>query len=292
MVSLLRRSGKKPLTKYKDNQCKEFAGGGLEGKWQSEGLKAGQTTTVKLALAATLTLRDTKTPLGESGVQCYKGVKGEGVIEVEGKGKIRAFEVEKPKEKCRGKKVCKETEVEEVKGVNLPWNIEIISEGTKIANSGAGEPGWAVKCNTPLGSKTDTCTSENKEYEEIELKGVVVAGISLVEGLFAKTVNINCTEGGKGSGQIEGSTAIFDSKGEGLQFKQGGITRSPTDWLVLVQTATTTATYTNMTVQAWSPSSHTLRVVKPPLRRVDGQRQMFRAHSSRKWGYVYHRTKI
>ncbi len=95
------------LTKYSNSKCLEASS---SGEWQSSGLASGQTVTVKLSLAATLILRDTGTLLGEAEVQCGRD-RGEGTIELGGKGKIRALEVESPKENCKGTKVCKEKEV-------------------------------------------------------------------------------------------------------------------------------------------------------------------------------------
>ncbi len=196
------------LTKYENSHCAKASG---TGKWQSLGLKSGQTATVKLALEATLILKDTKTAAGESEVECGSS-KGEGIIESGGKGKVTVLEVEKPKENCKGIKVCKEKEVEEVKGVHLPWNVEIFeteeSPLTKIANSGSGEPGWTVKCNTIGGPQTDTCESENAEHPgEMELSNELASEL-LVLGNILWPSSAKCSQGGKESGQIEDLVSV------------------------------------------------------------------------------------
>jgi hypothetical protein len=203
------------LTRYTSSRCLT-AGGTGNPRWESRGLLAGEEPTVRI-LAFTILLRDTKTLLGESEVQCFDlpGQKSEGVLEANGKGKVRVAEVTNPKENCRGKKVCKETEVEEVRGVNLPWNIELF-EGpggkllTNISNSGAGEPGWKVKCNTVAGSQEDRCTSASTEkLEKTELISEVTGGELLVRARFENEAHGNCTLGGTGAAELTGLVAIL-----------------------------------------------------------------------------------
>jgi hypothetical protein len=191
------------LTKYSSSTCLTASS---SGEWQSEGIKSGQTVTVKLSLAATLVLRDTKTSLGESEVQCYeKGFRGGAVLEGEGKGKITSFEVEKPKENCRGVKACEKEGIEEVKGVHLPWNIELEGNATKIANSGAGEPGWEVKCKVAGIPLTDTCESESKEYEEAVFLNEVIGGALSIRSVAGTLHPEKCTQGGAESGEDQNS---------------------------------------------------------------------------------------
>jgi hypothetical protein len=55
--------------------------------------------------------------------------------------------------------------LEEVRFLNLPWLTELLPRGATeevindfFAGTG-GNPGWAVECETALGKKTDTCTT-------------------------------------------------------------------------------------------------------------------------------------
>jgi hypothetical protein len=173
------------------------------------------TEKVKL-VGLTLTLRDTKTALGVAEVQCYgKGSMGEGVVEAGGKGKVRVAEYEKAKENCRGVKVCEKEGVEEVKGVNFPWNTELFETEKKIltkilASTSGKEPGWKIKCNTIGGPQTDECLSEG-EAERVELKNEVSSGTVL--GRFESAHKLKCSLGGKGSGEVTGSVKTGGEKG-------------------------------------------------------------------------------
>jgi hypothetical protein len=87
--------------------------------------------------------------------------------------------------------------LESVKAVNLPWLTELLSTETNetednITAGTGGEPGWAVECETALGKKTDTCTTDqgktllSQEGEEINAEF-----LKEVE----KTEEATCTEG-------------------------------------------------------------------------------------------------
>jgi hypothetical protein len=217
---LLCLEGSNLHTKYSSNQCNKVEEGG---KWQSQGLAAGQEDTVRL-LILTLKLRDTKVPiLGESEVQCYNSAaaEGEGVIEGPNKGKITVARIKEPKVNCKGIKVCKEKEVEEVEGENLPWNTEITEEGGKFvskikASTSGKEPGWKVKCNTSVGSQTDECLSEAGKEESVTLENKESSGVLLILGTFNKTGVTKCSIGGAGAGKVEGQFALLLKSGNGL----------------------------------------------------------------------------
>lgn len=139
------------LTKYSNNQCTKAESGG---KWQSMELPSGKADTVRL-VTPTLTIKDTNTLLGESEVQCYgAGAEVGGIIESPNKGQITEVKYKEPGKNCKGLKVCKETEVTEAKGVNLPWKLELFETETKIltkilAGTGGKEPGWKVVWQNP-----------------------------------------------------------------------------------------------------------------------------------------------
>jgi hypothetical protein len=96
--------------------------------------------------------------------------------------------------------------------VNLPWKTEILlDEGTfvdDIVNSGAGEPGYEVSCNTVLGIQTDVCTGKPG--------AVLTNGVSDVLGSFLEEELTNpagnCSIGGTGQALIvsEGESALTE----------------------------------------------------------------------------------
>jgi hypothetical protein len=208
------------LTKYSTNQCTTASG---TGKWQSLGLPAGKTDTVRI-VGFTLRLTDKSTAVGKSTVKCNgNGSRGSGTIEGTNKGIIREAKIEKASENCEAVEGgCKKGEVEKVTGANLPWSTEIFETAnkllTKIAKGpgAAGEPGWEITCNTLLGSKTDKCTSKAGEEESAELINEVTGGVLLVRGVFEKARTASCTEGNSTSGEVEGLVAILLNSGNGL----------------------------------------------------------------------------
>ncbi len=206
-------------TRYTSNQC-TTAGGSAE-KWESVALGT-KTDTVSIVVR-TLRLRDIE---AGTEVECNSSLaldEGEGTISSNNKGqitkaKITTSEVTKRCNILKGV-LCKK--IEEVKGIHLPWNTEIYeTEGkflTKIENSGAGEPGWAIKCS----GATDECTSINNEYEEVTLSNVLTEGVLLVKGEFEKKHKAECSlTKGKRAGEVEGLVAILLVNKNGLSINK------------------------------------------------------------------------
>ncbi len=205
-------------TKYENSQCSKAKS---TGKWESVAPAVPHTVRI---VSFTLKLIDTETSVGKSTVKCNgKGSKGSGIIELASKGVVRVFEIENAKENCEAVEGgCKKGEVEKVKGANLPWAIEMFETEakslTKIAKGpgAAGEPGWEVTCNTLLGTRTDTCTSNTGKEGSAELKNETAGGVLLVRGVLEKNLKASCTEGKKESGESEGQLAILSAHEEGL----------------------------------------------------------------------------
>jgi len=198
------------LTKYSNSKCLEASAGG---EWQSVGVPSGASITVKISVLSIL-LSDEKVPIvGKVVVKCANaGSRGEGLIEQEGKGKVRVAEYVEPEKNCSGEENC--TKVKKVAGRHLPWSTEVFTtEGknlTKIVNSGAGEPGWEVECEVLGITKADECVTEGAGKEEqVLLKNVVSATELLVAGLFAELHKAKCSLGGAGSGLVKGLIAIL-----------------------------------------------------------------------------------
>jgi hypothetical protein len=208
---------------FEDASCRFFL---TNGNWESE---SNGTKTDKITiLALTLTLTDEKTALGSTPVRCDHPSKSgmNGFIGPGNKGLITEAKVVNAETECESLGgACKTGEkgIKKVEGVNLPWQTEIFeSEGrfeTKIEStfSTEHEPGWAVTCETLLGEKTDTCTTESKAKDEV--LGLASRESTLREllvlGTFLRAYRAHCTEGGKESGLAEGMLGILLAKANG-----------------------------------------------------------------------------
>ncbi|MGH2854255.1 MAG: hypothetical protein ACRDLF_08710, partial [Solirubrobacteraceae bacterium] len=214
------------LTKYSSNQCTEASS---SGKWQSLGLPTGKSDTVRL-LAFSLRLEDTG---AGTKIECPDaGIPGSGVGVIEGtnKGKITAVELKEPeKEGCKvlkGFLTCTVGKLTNVKGTNLPWNTEIFTTEnkslTRIASSGAGEPGWSVTC----GGATDSCVTEagtaNQESAELINEVTPTTKVLLVRSRFESTGKAKCSVGGAKAGKFFGLIATLLWSGNGLSVSGGG----------------------------------------------------------------------
>jgi hypothetical protein len=102
--------------------------------------------------------------------------------------------------------------------IHLPWDIEVkLTVGERYyllaGNSGAGEPGTVIDCNTLVGLVEDTCTTD---FGTSALLENVTGGI-LSEFLETETEGItppgNCTLGGASEGLIVGSGLITSPSG-------------------------------------------------------------------------------
>jgi hypothetical protein len=225
LVCLEGKEGSLP-TKYTTNQCTKAASGNA-GKWQSLSLPLGTSDTVRI-LAITLRLTDNEAgPLKEkSTITCPHPSEGWGLIENrETEGKVRAIGILR---EAKAKEPSKECTIvsgpcktlEKVEGADLPWEVEIFETEkkfvSKIQPDGNGQPGWAVTCNTALGSKTDTCKSKEGKLEVLSGENRVTSEVLLVLAEFLKANKAECSEGGKESGEVAGQIAILLWKGNGL----------------------------------------------------------------------------
>ncbi len=205
-------------TKYEDSSCTKAKS---TGKWESVSI-GSKSDTIRIAVS--LKLRDKE---AGTEVECNSSLEkdeGEGSISSENKGQIRTAKIitSEVTKRCKILKegFCKK--IEEVHGVNLPWNTEIFETEnalfTKIAASTSGkEPGWALKCS----GGTDECKSINSEDEEVQLTNEVVGGVLLVKGVFKKAHEADCSlNPGKRKGQVEGTVAILLLNGLGLSINR------------------------------------------------------------------------
>jgi hypothetical protein len=188
------REGSGAATKWEDNLCSKASSGG---KWQWIEL----TSTEKTISSGTITLKDIKTLVGTAEVTCSE--KGEGTV---GPGKfavIRTFELEK----CKADKGCEE--VTSAGGTDLPWQTELIETESAIREDGGGVPGWSVTC-TVLKVKTSvTCTTNTARYS----LGFSLSWIWYLLTWLPSTAKSSCTEGGAGSGEVEGYIELASAAG-------------------------------------------------------------------------------
>jgi hypothetical protein len=216
---LLCLEGSASTSKYSSNQCTKTE---AAGKWESVAL-GSKTDTVSIVVR---TLRLTDKEAGTV-IECNSSLEkdeGEGTISSNNKGQIIKAKINNAEVGSRCKIIkegfCKK--LEEVHGVNLPWNTTIEEVGgelvTKIEASVAGkEPGWAVKCSGVV----DECKSINKEYEEVTLSNVVTEGVLLVKGVFKKAHKAECSlNPGKRAGEVEGLVAILLVNKNGLSINK------------------------------------------------------------------------
>jgi hypothetical protein len=207
-------------TRYTEHQCKTASG---TGGWEWSEL---DDTEPVFSVGETITLRDTKATGGSTAVQCSH-VENEGSV---GPGRFdRITRVVIDLAQCHRVENTLCESVVEVKAVNLPWQTELEETENKIldriVNVGTAgkEPGWAVTCKTLVGNKTDTCEGEGVGKEELLLmenkatKGVVEPIELLVLATFEKKRKVKCSEGGKETGEVEGSVAVLTQTGWGLR---------------------------------------------------------------------------
>jgi hypothetical protein len=212
------------LTKYSSNQCTTAE---AAGKWQSLGIPSGVNDTVRL-LALTLLLTDLSAgPLKEKAtIRCPHPTTGWGLILAPNVLVVTAAKVASPKTECeREEGPCKAGEIEGVEGIDLPWKEEVFeTEGSllsKIEPDGAGEPGYAITCNTLLGSKTDKCTSEGAgTLEETIGENAVTGGVLLVKARFLTRRLGKCSEGGAKTAEVRGLIAVLLNEGNGLSLNK------------------------------------------------------------------------
>jgi hypothetical protein len=208
------------LTKYSSNQCTKAEG---SGKFQSLGIPSTANDTVRL-LALTLLLTDLSAgPLKEKAtIRCPHPTTGWGLILGPNVLVVTKAIVANPKTECeREEGPCKAGEVEGVKAIHLPWKEEVFETESsllsKIEPDGAGEPGWAVTCNTLLGSKTDECESEGAgTLEETIGLNEVTEGVLLVRARFLTRRLGHCSEGGAKTAEVRGLVAVLLNGGNGL----------------------------------------------------------------------------
>jgi hypothetical protein len=179
-----------------------------------------KSDTVRI-VAFSLKLEDTKGELGAAiRVHCNDASIGTGLIEGENLLLIREAKVKSPSTECSAEgtgllKLCKSSSLEAVEAVHLPWDAELNGGGINLANGGAGEPGWKVKC----AGVEDTCTNEEGSYEQAELTNKLTAGILLVGGPFLEASKSSCTVGGKEAGKLGGFVTILEAHGNGISVK-------------------------------------------------------------------------
>ena len=169
----------------------------LQGKWLANGGEI--TTTITSDTSGELLFEDMGAA-GKPDVVCsilFEGTVGPGssdsiekIVDLENKSPL----------KCTDKNGICSTPVA-VTPLHLPWSTLLTVDGETlrdgISNSGAGEAGYTVDCNSLLGLVEDTCEG-NTSGKVTNVEGGVED--SFEEG----SISVNCTLGGAGQGLIEG----------------------------------------------------------------------------------------
>ncbi len=196
-------------TKYAEDRCMVAEAGG---KWGWKAISAGTPATVRIT-SNTLTLKDTKTPVGTVEATCVAEGEGTAGGSV---GKINKLTVKS----CAAGKNCEKVESSESR--DLPWETEFFETEGKVfqavKGTGAGEPGWSVTC-TVLGVRTtDECKIiagsgwDNEDHPKLELVHNEWIGVDTIEPL----PRWDCSVGGEGSGVAAGSFSFLQT-GRGLR---------------------------------------------------------------------------
>jgi hypothetical protein len=199
---------------WEDSHCTDPKTGG---GWETREVRETREVT---SSSSSIELEDSDTLLGASSVKCEWT--NEGTIGTNGQDSVRTITVVK----CEKVKEGGCETLESVKPVNLPWSTLLEErEGPKggkevrdrITSLIAGKnPGWAVKCDTALGPKTDECTGINSTKIENGPDNLyVVATFDKV----SEETPAECTESqatGKKSGFVRGATIskLRNARGE------------------------------------------------------------------------------
>jgi len=196
------------VTKYLNSHCVTLGAGNFGWK------EIGNTDHV-VSVGFTILLTDTKATGGSSTIRCLAGGRGSGTVGPGGFGRVELAFVENAKENCeRESGGCKAGEVEAIEAIHMPWQTKLSEKEGKILenieNSGNGEPGWKVKCNTLLGKQTDECESTPETGpEKAILEDKLVNGVQLVFGTGEGAVKQKCSQGGNNSGEAKGFGALL-----------------------------------------------------------------------------------
>jgi hypothetical protein len=175
--------------------------------WTSNGAEIkGAVSTTATGL---LNLTDLGAPGGEVTVDCEGAL--DGYVEGGGRGHVsevlylekketeNLIECEVVKEKAG---LCETSMLADVIPIGLPWASQAELNGTGYLNDitsvSGGSLGYMVTCLTILGETLDECTQTLAEQE-------LVAAAGGVDGVAKETGKGNCTLGGNGEGDIEGS---------------------------------------------------------------------------------------
>jgi hypothetical protein len=175
--------------------------------WEEE-VSAGKWEVIKVAKTAkakgTLKLKDTKTALGETEVECEGA--GKGTVGPNGKDTLTEIAATK----CIPKKVCtSEVTAEAIniapKTLGAEWQTALEELEGEIRDkitttSGTKEVGWIVQCKAGnFGKVIDECKQPSTTTKVInEANGTVKVEFD------KKSPKSNCTKGGSGSGEILG----------------------------------------------------------------------------------------
>ncbi len=184
-------------------------------------LNAGPLTEASsTSWKGTVTMTDAKVPLlGSQTEQCEDTA--EGTVTSKGLGEVTHWTSSNCKSGA-GKAECENSKPIALAAVHLPWRVELTTvEGAihaVIGSSGAGVPGFTVKCKVVGINAEDTCTGTLTTATTNVSGGVMTA--------FKPAEKLTCVQGGVGSGTLEGSQTI----GAGVSKLSTYAEHEPPEW--------------------------------------------------------------
>ena len=193
---------------FKDPACQEKE---AKGAWEWKEVATSNLVKLLNVAGGKLKLEDMK---AETQIECTG--EGEGTVGSGNKDVINSITATGCTFIKRG--ACSETPAPTAAAVHLPWSTELQLVGTatwdSIKSSGAGTPGWEVKCTVGgILKVVDTCEGEAKTKMKNLANGTVEAAFEGEASGKAK-----CSIGGAEQGLLNGAGVVEAVGGHGLQF--------------------------------------------------------------------------
>lgn len=190
-------------------------------EWELNGTKV--TEWMSVDSTATLELEDSKVPLiGATKVSCTGTDTGD--VGPGGLDKVLSITVSSCKPVSGG---CEAPVT--ASAVHLPWNTDLVEVENskkekevrdKILNSGAGQPGWKVNCESIIGAQEDICEQESGTESTVGIdnvtKGAHKGDVAALFDATSREKPAKCSKGGAKSGFVYGTEFILASNGATL----------------------------------------------------------------------------
>ena len=172
------------------------------GGWQLNGV--GLSEVIATSSKGNVKVTDTKFPLiGTMAVECEDTV--EGTAGAGGVGSVTKWTTSK----CAALGGCEKSSTAVMTPLNLPWHTELaVVEGSireLLVSGGKGTPGYKIECKSAGVKIEDSCSATLSTTTTNTTGGVTAT--------FNSGEKLACTDGGAGSGSLEGSQSITATGG-------------------------------------------------------------------------------